>query len=149
MEASLAPLPGPNVAGNHVWYSGILSALNSTNSLSPSLEAMTASTVSWRERSSGCKSSGTLADAAAAGAVLASWAGAGALAETMITKSVTDNSARGRRVDLINHQIDDYSCDANVEPKRQRPSRNHPVFVEFFHPSAAYGKQNHRHDHDR
>src|SRR6266436_504421 len=102
MEASLAPLLGPNVAGNHVWYSGILSALNSTNSLSPSLEAMTASTVSWRERSSGCKSSGTLADAAAAGAVLASWAGAGALAETMITRSdvtrIFIGSLPGKRV---------------------------------------------------
>src|SRR5713226_1321155 len=54
-----------------------------------------------------------------------------------------------RRIDLINHQIYDHARHANVEPQRQRPPRDQPVFVEFLQPRAAQRNQNQRHNHNR
>src|SRR6266851_8528078 len=54
-----------------------------------------------------------------------------------------------RRIDLINHQIYDHARHANVEPQRQGPPRDQPVFVQFLQPRAAARNQNQRHNHNR
>src|SRR5438552_11373589 len=52
------------------------------------------------------------------------------------------------RVDLVQHQVDDYPRHTNIKPKWESPSRNEAVLVKFFQPGAAQGNQDQRHDHN-
>src|ERR1700730_19181276 len=56
---------------------------------------------------------------------------------TILAESLASEFRRTlRRVDLIEHQIDDYSRHTNIEPQWKSPSRNDAVLVKPFHPRA-------------
>jgi len=43
---------------------------------------------------------------------------------------------------LVDHEVDDYACDADVEPEGESPAGDLAVFVEALDPGAAKGDEN-------
>lgn len=53
-----------------------------------------------------------------------------------------------RRVDLVDHEVDDYAGDADVEPQGEGPAGDLAVLIEAFDPRATEGDEDERNDDD-